>query len=173
VSRPPGAPRGNRNAVKHGAYARQAIPAQRPERGRGTGSPRDARSNEPPDLYDQALIDFGYGAGPGGKPGTGDNDLNPYAESRPGDPRPIPLAVPDFTDSNDWAYLADPEVAPIIQMAYADNPGGGTHPAPQLLAVISPTAGLMFTNDTMPIRVKDQWAYGVATYRGIGKRNVA
>jgi hypothetical protein len=49
-SRPPGAPRGNRNAVKHGAYARQAIPAQRPERGRGTGSPRDARSNEPPDL---------------------------------------------------------------------------------------------------------------------------
>ena len=39
-SRPPGAPPGNRNAVKHGAYARQAIPA---------GSPQDS-GDEPPDL---------------------------------------------------------------------------------------------------------------------------
>jgi hypothetical protein len=127
----------------------------------------------PADLYDGALMDFGYGAGPGGAPDVETNDVNPYGVSRPGDPRPIPLAVPEFTDATDWAYIADPEISPIIQMSYADNPSGGSHPAPQLLAVISPTAGLMFTNDTMPIRVKDQWAYGVATYRGIGKRNVA
>jgi hypothetical protein len=49
-SRPPGAPPGNRNALKHGAYARQAIPAQRPEHGRGTGSSRDSQGDEPPDL---------------------------------------------------------------------------------------------------------------------------
>ncbi|MBN2148713.1 MAG: hypothetical protein JW726_15100 [Anaerolineales bacterium] len=127
----------------------------------------------PADLYDQALIDFGYGVGPGGRPGTGDNDVNPFAQTRPGDPRPIPLAVPEWTDTNDWAYLVDPDLFPVICMAYADNPGGGKHPAPQLYVASSPLAGLMFTNDTLPIKVRDYFAYGVATYRGIGKRNVA
>jgi len=126
----------------------------------------------PGDLYDQALIDFGYGAGPGGRPATTDNDVNPYAMDRPGDPRPIPIAVPDFSNTANWAYLVDPLIEPVIQMAYADNPGGGTHPAPALYTVTSPLAGLMFTNDTLPIKVKDHFAYGVATYRGIGKRNV-
>jgi hypothetical protein len=126
----------------------------------------------PADLYDDALTYFGYGAGAGGQPGTADNDVNPYAVDRPGDPRPIPIAVPDFTDTNDWAYIADPQIAPIIQMAYADNPGGRFHPPPQLYMVTSPTAGLMFSNDVLPIKVRDYFAYGVATYRGIGKRNV-
>lgn len=126
----------------------------------------------PADLYDTALDVFGYGAGPGGQPGTANNDVNPYGVGRTGDPRPMPIAVPEFTDANDWAYLADPVIAPVIQMAYADNPGGGTHPAPMLYSVTSPTAGLMFTNDVLPIKVRDQFAYGVATYRGIGKRNV-
>ena len=58
-------------------------------------------------------------------------------------------------------------------MSYADEPSGLIHPAPLLLTVLSPTAGLVFSNDTMPIKVKDHWAYGVATYRGIGKRNVS
>ena len=69
--------------------------------------------------------------------------------------------------------MADPVLAPVIQMAYADSPGGGVHPAPMLYSVTSPTAGLMFTNDVLPIKVRDQFAYGVATYRGIGKRNVS
>ncbi len=131
----------------------------------------------PADLYDQALIDFGYGAGAGGRPGEGSTtgflDVNPYAMDRPGDPRPIPVAVPEFTDTNDWAYLADPMIAPIICMAYANNPGGRTHPAPELFTAASESAGLLFTNDTLPIKIRDQFAYGVATYRGIGKRNVA
>ena len=131
----------------------------------------------PADLYDEALIVFGFGAGTGGKPGEGSStafqDVNPFAESRVGDPRPIPIAVPDFGDTNDWAYIADPQIAPVIQMAYADNPGGRSHPAPRLYSVTSPTAGLMFSNDVLPIKVRDTFAYGVATYRGIGKRNVA
>jgi hypothetical protein len=126
----------------------------------------------PVDLYDEALQVFGYGVGAGGQPGTGNNDVNPYAETRPGDPRPIPIAVPEWTDTNDWAYLADPMIAPVIQMAYADNPVGRGHPAPQLFTVTSKLAGLMFTNDVLPIKVRDYWTYGVATYRGIGKRNV-
>jgi hypothetical protein len=131
----------------------------------------------PADLYDQALIDFGYGAGPGGRPGEGTvtafNDVNPYAMDRPGDPRPIPVAVPEFTDTGDWAYLVDPKIAPVICMAYASSPGGRAHPAPELFTVTSPLAGLIFTNDTIPIKIRDWFAYGVATYRGIGKRNVA
>ena len=127
----------------------------------------------PADLYDQALIDFGYGVGTGGFPGaSGTPDVNPYGEARPGDPRPIPIAVPEFTDSNDWAYIVDPQLAPVICMAYANAPGGRAHPAPELFTVTSPLAGLMFTNDTMPIKIRDHFAYGVATYRGIGKRNV-
>jgi len=127
----------------------------------------------PIDLYDAALEAFGYGQGAGGKPGTGDNTVNVYAVDRPGDPRPIPIAVPEFTDTNSWAYLADPVLCPVICMAYADSPGGRSHPAPELFAVTSPLAGLMFTNDTLPIKIRDQWALGVATWRGIGKRNVA
>jgi hypothetical protein len=131
----------------------------------------------PADLYDQALIDFGYGAGPGGRPGEGSvtafQDVNPYAMDRPGDPRPIPIAVPEFTDTGDWAYLVDPRIAPVICMAYASSPGGSSHPAPELFTVTSPLAGLIFTNDTIPIKIRDWFAYGVATYRGIGKRNVA
>jgi len=130
----------------------------------------------PADLYDSALVIFGYGQGPGGKPGEGSTtsfqDVNPFADTRNGDPRPVPIAVPDWTDANDWAYLADPRIAPVIQMSYAQAPGGSSHPAPELFSVASPTSGLMFTNDTMPIKVRDWFAYGVATYRGIGKRNV-
>jgi len=126
----------------------------------------------PADLFDTALVDFGYGAGPGGYTGTGNNDVNPYAASRPGDPRPIPIAVPEFTDTDDWAYLVDPNLHPVIQMSYSQNPGGRQHPLPELFSVVSETAGLMFTNDTMPIKVRDEFAAGVSTYRGIGKRNV-
>lgn len=125
----------------------------------------------PFDLYDDMLVIFGYGAGPQGKPGTSDYDVNPYAQDRPGDPRPRVIPVPDWTDAYKWAYLADPLLAPVIQMSYAQAPGGGVHPMPELFSVASPDAGLMFSNDVMPIKIRDWWAYGVATWRGIGKRN--
>jgi hypothetical protein len=86
--------------------------------------------------------------------------------------RAVPILVPEWTDTNNWAYVADPQIAPVIQMAYAENPTGNGHPAPELYTVTSKLAGLMFTNDTLPIKVRDYWSYGVATYRGIGKRNV-
>jgi hypothetical protein len=31
----------------------------------------------------------------------------------------------------------------------------------------------MFTNDTLPVKIRDYFGVGVATYVGIGKRNVA
>ena len=113
------------------------------------------------------------GAGPGGYPGTGNNDTNPYGLSRSAsDPRPLPVVVPEWTDVNDWAYLVDPNLHPVIMMTYAQNPGGRAHPMPELFSVTNPTAGMVFTNDVLPIKVRDWFSYGVAGWRGIGKRNV-
>ena len=121
----------------------------------------------PPDLYHQALATFGYGDG---QPAT----YLPEAEDRGlGDPRPVPLAVPHFTDANDWAYITDPQVWPVIHMSFSADPSGRTFPAPEIFAVTGETAGLMFTNDTLPVKVRDEFAYGVNGFRGIGKRNVA
>lgn len=121
----------------------------------------------PAELYDVALAILGYGEG---MPTT----YTPEAVSRGfADPRPIPLVVPDWTDATDWAYIVDPAVYPVIQMSYSQNPGGRSHPAPELFAVTGETNGLLFTNDTLPIKVRDEFAVGVNGPRGIGKRNVA
>lgn len=121
----------------------------------------------PAELYDVALSILGYGEGM-------PTSYTPEAQSRGfADPRPIPLVVPDWTDATDWAYIVDPAIFPVIQMSYSQNPGGRRHPAPELFAVQSQTSGLLFTNDTLPIKVRDEFAVGVNGYRGIGKRNVA
>lgn len=121
----------------------------------------------PAELYDTALSIFGYGEG---MPTT----YNPMAQDRGfSDPRPIPVVVPDWTDATDWAYIVDPRVYPVIQMSYSQNPGGRSHPTPELYSVVSETSGLLFTNDVMPIKIRDEFAVGVNGPRGIGKRNVA
>ena len=127
----------------------------------------------PIELYDLALTTFGYGAGDVGKPSVAGTaqEVNPYGNSRIGDPRPIPIAVPEWTDATDWAFIVDPRLHPVIHMAYAQNPAGGTHPMPEIFEVTSETAGLMFSNDTLPVKVRDWWTYGVSTYIGIGKSN--
>jgi hypothetical protein len=128
----------------------------------------------PIELYDSALEAFGYGTGDVGKPNAGGTAQtpNPYGGSRPGDPRPIPIAVPDWTDGTDWAYLVDPRLHPVIHMAYANAPQGGEHPLPEVFEVTGESHGLMFTNDTLPVKIRDWWGYGVSTYVGVAKHNV-
>ena len=121
----------------------------------------------PAELYDVALSILGYGEG---MPTV----YTPEAQGRGfADPRPIPLVVPDWTDATDWAYIVDPALFPVIQMSYSQAPGGRRHPIPELFAVVSETSGLMFSNDVLPIKVRDEFAVGVNGPRGIGKRNVA
>lgn len=118
-------------------------------------------------LYRAALVVFGYGDG---QPTT----YVPEALDRgPDDPRPFPLAVPDFSDTNDWAAIADPQVYPVIGMSYAQATQGNTHPLPEVFSVVDPNSGLVFSNDILPIKVRDWFSYGVNGYRGIAKRNVA
>jgi hypothetical protein len=120
----------------------------------------------PPELYDSALSAFGYGEG---YPTT----YAPYSQDRGNeDPRPVPLVVPDWTDADNWAAIVDPAVFPVIMMSYSQQPGGGGHPAPELFSVVSEESGLMFTNDTLPIKVRDEFAVGVNGPRGIYKENV-
>lgn len=128
----------------------------------------------PIDLYDPALKIFGMGAGDVGKPTSGGNaqEVNPYAMSRQGDPRPIPIAVPEFTDSNNWATVTDPMEHAPLKMAYANSPGGMEHPMPELYQVRSQTAGLMFTNDVLPIKIRDWFGFAASTHVGLHKNNV-
>ncbi len=123
----------------------------------------------PIELYDDALVEFGYGAGDVGKPGPSfGQTVNPYGDSRMGDPRPVPIPVPDWTDATNWGYIVDPRLHPVIQMAYANATQGGMHPMPEIFEVTSESNGFMFSNDTMPVKVRDWWGYGVATYVGWG-----
>jgi hypothetical protein len=102
----------------------------------------------PIELYDDALELFGYGTGDVGKPAVKGTDagvqtVNPYGESRLGDPRPIPIPVPDWTDANDWAAIVDPRLHPVIQMAYANAPQGGQHTMPEIFEVTDERSGLL------------------------------
>jgi hypothetical protein len=121
----------------------------------------------PAELYDAALVIFGYGEGM-------PTSYTPEAQARNVvDPRPVPLIVPDWTDANNYAYMVDPQIYPVIQISYAQSPGGGVHPPPELYTVSDENQGLIFTNDVMPIKVRDWFAVNVNGPRGIGKRNVA
>jgi hypothetical protein len=121
----------------------------------------------PADLYDSALAVFGYGDGY-------PTSYTPEAQDRGmGDPRPVPLVVPDWTDTNNWAAIVDPMVFPVIQMSYSQTPGGGVHPPCELFMAMDENAGLLFSNDTLPIKVRDEFVCGVNGPRGIYKENVA
>lgn len=128
----------------------------------------------PIELYDTALTVFGYGAGDVGMPiaAATAQSVNPYGASRIGDPRPTVIAVPEWSEVDHWAAIVDPRLHPVIHMAYANNPAGGSHPMPEIFEVNSETSGLMFSNDTLPVKVRDWWAYGVSTWVGVAKMNV-
>jgi hypothetical protein len=107
-----------------------------------------------------------------GEPGGSDNDVNVNAE---GNDRELRLAnarrrvivCPLWTDTNNWAAQADPRLYPSIGLGfrYGRNP--------EIFSVASPTAGLMFTNDTLPVKVRFFFAVGPTDWRGLHKSNVA
>jgi len=77
------------------------------------------------------------------------------------------IVVDLWTDANDWAAVADPRLYPTIGVGFRYGR------APEVFSVASPTAGLMFTNDTMPVKVRFFFAVGPIDYRGLYKANVA
>jgi len=110
--------------------------------------------------------------GSSGEPGVGDNDINPIPEAgteeaRRAEARKRVIVIDLWTDANDWAAVAKPTLYPSIGLGFRF---GRT---PEIFSVASPTAGLMFSNDTMPIKVRFFYAVGVTNWRGLYKHNVA
>lgn len=132
----------------------------------------------PVDLWGTALEACGYGDGASrvGRPNSAgtaqEGNILVGTDMWDGDPRPIPVVVPDWTDANDWATLVSPQVHPVIQMAYGNQPGGGSHPMPEIYNAANETSGLMFTNDTMAVKIRDWWGVQLVTHLGVMKRNV-
>jgi hypothetical protein len=77
------------------------------------------------------------------------------------------IVVDLWTDTNNWAAAADPRLWPTIGLGFRYGR------IPEVFSVASPTAGLMFTNDTMPVKVRFFFAVGPIDYRGLYKANVA
>ena len=105
-------------------------------------------------------------------PGTANNDVNPEAEGNTHDARLDAarrriIVVDLWTDTNNWAAVADPTLYPTIGIGYRYGQ------TPEIFSVASPNSGLMFTNDVMPIKVRWFYAVGAQDWRGLFKNNVA
>jgi hypothetical protein len=72
-----------------------------------------------------------------------------------------------WTDTNNWAAVCDPQLWPTIGIGYRYGR------VPEILSVASPSAGLMFTNDTLPIKARFVYGVGPMDWRGMYKENVA
>ncbi len=76
------------------------------------------------------------------------------------------IVVDLWTNPKNWAAVADPLLYPTIGIGYRYGR------APEIFSVANPVSGLMFTNDTMPIKVRFFFAVGAMDYRGLYKHNV-
>jgi hypothetical protein len=77
------------------------------------------------------------------------------------------ITVPFWTDTNNWAAQANPLLYPSIGVGYRFGEN------PEIFSVADPRAGLMFTNDVMPVKVRYFYATGPLDWRGLHKSNVA
>jgi hypothetical protein len=106
------------------------------------------------------------------KPGGSNNDVNVEARGNTHDARLAAarervIVVDLWTDANDWAAVADPQLYPSIGIGFRF---GRT---PEIFSVADPRAGLMFSNDVMPVKVRFLYAVGPVDWRGMYKHNVA
>lgn len=109
--------------------------------------------------------------GSANKADTANNNVNVDAEgeareARLARARQRIVACPFWTDTNNWAAQADPDLYPSLGVGYRYGR------VPEVFTVSSPLAGLMFTNDTMPVKVRFYVAVGPTDWRGLYKCNV-
>ncbi len=123
----------------------------------------------PPDLEATALTIFASE----GVLGSANNDINPHSaggstfDARLDAARRHIIVVDLWTDTNNWAAAADPRLYPTIGMGFRYGE------TPEIFSVASPSSGLMFSNDVMPVKVRWFFAVGPQDYRGLYKANVA
>ena len=82
------------------------------------------------------------------QPGTADNNINPYYNA-------INIVeVPSWSDTNNWATVADKGQFPSIHLVYVNG-----YRVPQVITAGDKASGAMFTNDTM------RWKVQLFTYQ--------
>ena len=102
--------------------------------------------------------------------GSANNDVNPYYKEAQ------VIVVPEWTDANNWALVADPRQYPAIYMLYLRG-----NRVPELFEAGDETSGAMFTNDELRYKVRQMSFYfsstytcaPVADYRPVHKSNVS
>ena len=77
------------------------------------------------------------------------------------------IVVPEWTDANDWAAVADPRIAPGITLGHIYGL------QPEIFVAGNPTDYAVFTNDQSRIKVRHISAVLVEDYRPLHKNNVA
>jgi len=77
------------------------------------------------------------------EPASMDNDVNPYYQSFE------VVVVPEWTDTNNWAAVADPNEWPAIYLVYLRGLR-----TPELFEASNEQGGSMFTNDTIRYKVR-------------------
>ena len=107
------------------------------------------------------------------EPGHGNNDENPWTSGSDRDAR-LALRPENASSSSTFgttpttgSSVADPRLYPTIGIAFRYGR------QPEIFSVASPTAGLMFTNDVMPVKVRFFFAVGPMDWRGLYKHNVS
>lgn len=103
---------------------------------------------------------------------TSKEALNPFGEGETAAQRlknanARTIVCPFWTDTNNWAAQANPALYPSIGLGFRYGQ------TPEVFSVASPTGGLMFTNDTLPVKVRYFYAVGPTDWRGLYKHNVA
>ncbi|MBN1640374.1 MAG: hypothetical protein JXA09_03990 [Anaerolineae bacterium] len=104
--------------------------------------------------------------------GSANYNINPEAEGDTHDmrlraARERVIVVDLWTDANNWAAVADPRLYPSIGLGFRFGE------TPEIYSVADPRAGLMFSNDVMPVKVRFFYAVGPIDYRGLYKHNVS
>jgi len=103
-------------------------------------------------------------------PGSANNDVNPHHQKFE------VVVVPNWTDTNNWALLADPVEFPAIWLIFLRG-----KKVPELFTADSETQGSMFTNDTLRYKVRMMtWRFSstydcapVSDWRPLHKNNVS
>ena len=95
-----------------------------------------------------------------GEPGTADNDANVRRNSS------RVITVPLWTNSSNWAAVADPRIWPGVVVGYRYGR------MPEVFISGQETVGSMFTNDEMRVKARFVVAVGVGDYRSLYKANI-
>jgi hypothetical protein len=77
------------------------------------------------------------------------------------------ITVPEFTDTNNWAAVADPRIAPSIILAERFGL------KPEIFIAGDELSPAMFANDEVRLKIRHFLSIFVADYRPLYKENVA